>query len=107
SRVTARIDDPQVEITLTTVLAYGSFLLAEHFHLSGVIATVGAGLMIGNFGAPVGMSSRTKIALWTFWEYVGFVINSLVFLLVGIEVHILDLADYWQPIVLAIGAMLA
>lgn len=106
SRVTERIDDPQVEITLTSILAYGSFLLAEHFHLSGVIATVGAGLMIGNFGAKVGMSSRTKVALWSFWEYVGFVINSLIFLLIGIEVHILDLLAYWQPILLAILAVL-
>jgi len=106
SRITAEIDDPQVEITLTTILAYGSFLIAEHFHLSGVIATVGAGLMIGNFGAQVGMSSRTKIALWSFWEYVGFVINSLIFLLIGIEVHVLDLAEFWQPILLAIVAAL-
>lgn len=106
SRVTERIDDPQVEITLTTILAYGSFLLAEHFHLSGVIATVGAGLMIGNFGAKVGMSSRTRVALWSFWEYVGFVINSLIFLLIGIEVHIVDLLEYWQPILLAILAVL-
>ncbi len=102
SRVTERIDDPQVEITLTTILAYGSFLLAEHFHLSGVIATVAAGLMIGNFGAEIGMSSRTRVALWSFWEYVGFVINSLIFLLIGIEVHILDLLAYWQPILAAI-----
>ena len=107
SRVTERIDDPQVEITLTTILAYGSFLLAEHFHLSGVIATVAAGLMIGNFGAEVGMSSRTRVALWSFWEYVGFVINSLIFLLIGIEVHVLNLADYWGPIALAIVAVIA
>ena len=107
SMVTARIDDPQVEITLTTILAYGSFLLAEHFHVSGVIATVGAGLMIGNFGAEQGMSSRTRVALWSFWEYVGFVINSLIFLLIGIEVHILDLISYWQPILFAIFAVLA
>lgn len=106
SRVTQRVDDPQVEITLTTILAYGSFLMAEHFHLSGVIAVVAAGLMIGNFGAEVGMSSRTKVAVWSFWEYVGFVINSLVFLLIGIEVHVLNLVEYWQPIVLAILAVL-
>lgn len=106
SRITERIDDPQVEITLTGTLAYGSFLLAEHFHLSGVIATVAAGLMIGNFGARIGMSSRTRVALWSFWEYVGFVINSLIFLLIGIEVHVLDLLAYWQPILLAIGAVL-
>ena len=106
SQLTARLDDPRIEITLTTILAYGSFLVAEHFHVSGVIATVGAGLMIGNYGAPSGMSSRTKVALWSFWEYVGFVINSLIFLLIGIEVHLADLAEHAGAIGIAIGAVL-
>ena len=74
--------------------------------MSGVIATVGAGLMIGNYGAPAGMSSRTKVALWSFWEYVGFVINSLVFLLIGIEVHLADLVEHAGAIGIAIGAVL-
>ncbi len=106
SKVTAQVDNPQVEITLTTILAYGSFLVAEQLHVSGVIATVGAGLMIGNLGAPSGMSSRTRVALWSFWEYLGFVINSLIFLLIGIEVHIADLLDSWFPIMIAIVAVL-
>ena len=106
SKITERVDNPQIEITLTTVLAYGSFLIAEHLHVSGVIATVGAGLMIGNFGAAVGMSSRTRVALWSFWEYLGFVVNSLVFLLIGIEVHISDMLSSWSAIGLAVGAVL-
>ena len=106
SKITERVDNPQIEITLTTVLAYGSFLIAEHLQVSGVIATVGAGLMIGNFGAEVGMSSRTRVALWSFWEYLGFVVNSLVFLLIGIEVHISDLLSSWPAIALAVGAVL-
>ena len=106
SRATERIDDPRVEITLTTILAYGSFLLAEQLHVSGVIATVGAAVMIGNFGAEKGMSSRTRVALWSFWEYWAFVINSLVFLMIGIEVHVFDLLGHWQAIALAIGVVL-
>ena len=106
SKLTAQVDNPQVEITLTTILAYGSFLVAEQLHVSGVIATVGAGLMIGNLGAPSGMSSRTRVALWSFWEYLGFVINSLIFLLIGIEVHIADLLDSWAAILIALGAVL-
>src|SRR5262249_29952191 len=51
SKLTKRIDDAQVEITFTTILAYGSFLLARHLHLSGVIATVVAGLVVGNVAA--------------------------------------------------------
>ena len=106
SLATERIDDPRVEIMLTTILAYGSFLLAEQLHVSGVIATVGAAVMIGNFGAETAMSSRTRVALWSFWEYWAFVINSLVFLMIGIEVHVFDLIGHWQAIALAIGVVL-
>ncbi len=51
SRITGTVDDPEIEITLTTILAYGSYLLAHHLHLSGVIATAAAGLVLGNFGS--------------------------------------------------------
>jgi Na+:H+ antiporter len=105
-KATERVDDPQIEITLTTILAYSSYLVAEHLGVSGVIATVSAGLMTGNFGLEVGMSARTRVALRSFWEYVSFVINSLVFLLIGIEVHISSLAASWRAILLAIGAVL-
>jgi CPA1 family monovalent cation:H+ antiporter len=106
SKATEQVDDPQIEITLTTILAYSSYLLAEHLNVSGVIAAVTAGLMVGNFGVEVGMSARTRVALRSFWEYISFVINSLVFLLIGIEVHILDLANAWYAILLAIGTVL-
>jgi len=105
SKATERIDDPQIEITLTTVLAYGSYLVAQALHLSGVIATVSAGLMIGNLGARVGMSARTRIALWSFWEYFSFVINSLVFLLIGLQVRIGTLLHAWHATLLAIGTV--
>ena len=73
SKITQTIDDPQIEITLTTIVAYGSYLLANHLHLSGVIATASAGLMVGNFGAKKGMSAQTRTALESFWEYIAFV----------------------------------
>ena len=104
SKITQTIDDPQVEITLTTIVAYGSYLLANHLHLSGVIATASAGLMVGNFGAKKGMGTRT--ALESFWEYIAFVMNSLVFLLIGLEVHINALAHSWRPILFAIAAVM-
>lgn len=105
-KATERVDDPQIEITLTTILAYGSYLIAEQLHVSGVIATVTAGLMTGNFGLEVGMSARTRVALRSFWEYAAFVVNSLVFLLIGIEVHVSQLGESWRGIVLAIGTVL-
>jgi monovalent cation:H+ antiporter, CPA1 family len=106
SKITQTIDDPQIEITLTTIAAYGSYLLANHLHLSGVIATASAGLMVGNFGAKKGMSARTRTVLESFWEYIAFVMNSLVFLLIGLEVHIDALAHAWRPVLLAIAAVL-
>ena len=106
SKVTQAIDDPQIEITLTTIVAYGSYLLANHLHLSGVIATASAGLIVGNFGAKKGMSATTKVALESFWEYLAFVMNSLVFLLIGLEVHLDALAHAWRPVLFAIAAVL-
>ena len=105
SKLTQKIDEPQIEITLTTVLAYSSYLIAQSLHLSGVIATVTAGLMVGNLGAKVGMSARTRLALWSFWEYFSFVINSLVFLLIGLQVRIGTLVHAWRATVLAIGTV--
>jgi Na+:H+ antiporter len=105
SKITQSIDDPQIEITLTTIVAYGSYLLANHLHLSGVIATASAGLMVGNFGAR-GMSPQTCAALESFWEYISFVMNSLVFLLIGLEVHISALAHAWRSVPFAIAAVL-
>jgi CPA1 family monovalent cation:H+ antiporter len=106
SKVTERLDEPHIEITLTTVLAYGAYLAAESLHVSGVIATVAGGLMMGNVGAKYGMSPRTRIALWSFWEYASFVINSIVFLLIGLEVRLEDLWAGWRPIAFAVGAIL-
>ncbi len=105
SRITGKVDDPQIEITLTTILAYGSYLLAFQLHFSGVIATASAGLMLGNFGAKRGMSTRTRTAMQSFWEYISFVMNSLVFLLIGLEIHVGELLQNWASVLLAIGAV--
>lgn len=106
ARASKRIDDPQVEITLTTILAYSSYLVAHRLQVSGVIATVVAGLVMGNVGKE-GMSVRTRLALWSFWEYTSFVINSLLFLLIGLEVDVADLLHDWRGVAFAVGAVLA
>jgi CPA1 family monovalent cation:H+ antiporter len=105
SSLTRGVDDPQVEITLTTILAYGAYLTAEALHMSGVIATVAGGLMIGNVGARFGMSPRTRIALWSFWGYVSFVINSIVFLLIGLQVRVSDMLVGWRSVLVALSAV--
>ncbi len=105
SKITARIDDPQIEITLTTLVAYGSYLLAYHLHLSGIIATASAGLVVGNIGKP-GMSPQTKTALQAFWEYLAFVMNSVIFLLIGLEVHVASLIRSYDLVLFAVAAVL-
>jgi len=106
SFITMQIDDPQIEITLTTILAYGSYMLANQLHVSGVLATVVAGITVGNVGAKLGMSVRTRIALWAFWEYFAFVLNSILFLLIGIEVRVGQLFRRWPVILLAVATVL-
>ncbi len=106
SRITQKIDEPRIEITLTTILAYSAYLAAQSAHLSGVIATVAAGLMTGNVSVKSGMSPRTQLAVWSFWDYSSFVINSIVFLLIGLQVRIEDLVHYWAATLLAVGAVL-
>jgi Na+:H+ antiporter len=106
ARVLARVDDYLIETTLTTVLAFGSYLAAEQLHVSGVLAVVAAGLVCGNLG-PRGMSPTTRIVLYSFWEYVAFLANSLVFLLIGLEVDLPQLAAAWSAVLWAIAAVLA
>ncbi len=105
AQLIARIDDYLIETTLTTVLAFGSYLIAERLHFSGVLAVVAAGLINGNIG-PQGMSPTTRIILFNFWEYMAFLANSFVFLLIGLQVNIPTLAANWQPVLCAILAVL-
>jgi CPA1 family monovalent cation:H+ antiporter len=86
-----RTCDHQVETTLTAVTAYGAFLLAEHFHFSGVLATVAAGLMLGNLSilketGSNKLSSDARLFVVEFWSFAAFIANSLVFLLIGLAV---------------------
>ena len=94
-----RTEDHLVEITLTTVAAYGSFLLGEHFHLSGVLATLTAGLMMGNLTS---ISDRGREAAQDFWDYAAFVSNSLVFLLIGLREARQDFKAAWLAALVAI-----
>ena len=81
SRVRIAIDDPAIEITLTTIAAYGSFVAAEQVHCSGVVATVVAGVVCGNAGRHHSMTATTREAVDSFWEWLAFALNSAVFLL--------------------------
>ncbi len=81
--IAGRTTDHLVEITLTTLAAFGSFLLAEHFHMSGVLAALTAGLIVGNVGWMGSISDSGRPAVLSFWEYIAFLANSVIFILIG------------------------
>ena len=86
-RITRHIDDPMIEITLTTIAAYGSFVVAEDLGLSGVIATVVAGMVFGTIARESAFSIDTRTTADVFWRYLAFALNSIVFLLIGFAVR--------------------
>ena len=95
-------EDPLVEIVFTTFAAYGSFILAEQFHFSGVLACLTAGLVVGNIGPLGAISPRGREAISAYWEYVGFVANSLIFMDIGIYLSRQDFAGSLVPAMSAI-----
>jgi CPA1 family monovalent cation:H+ antiporter len=101
-------DEHLVELTFTAVAAFGAFLLAEHFHCSGVLAVLVAGLMIGNLGKIGSISDENRDAVAAFWEFAAFVANSIVFLLIGVSGHALGplLLRHLDLITLAVLASL-
>ena len=101
-KIAGRTTDHLVEITFTVVGAYGSFLLAEHLHFSGVLATLTAGIMLGNLGVLGAISPKGREAVEAFWEYVAFVANSLIFLLIGIHEAQQNFPHIWMAALLAI-----
>ncbi len=101
----SHIDDPLVETTVTTCLAFGAYLLAERFQTSGVLAVVVAGLIVGHT-AERSMSPTTRIAVSGFWSTLSFVANSLVFLLIGLTINITQLTGQLGLIALAVVAVL-
>jgi CPA1 family monovalent cation:H+ antiporter len=106
SRILPNVGDHLIEISLSVVLAYGTYLAADALHGSGVIATAVAGIVLGNYGRRVGLSKRTEEALDTVWEFVAFLATAFVFLVVGFAITVRSLADVAVPIAWAITATL-
>ncbi len=105
--LTSKVDDHLIEITLSTIAAFGSFLIAHKLHASGVIACLVAGMLGGNFGAKYGMSASTRVAVISFWEYITFVANSIIFLLIGLDIDPVRLLRDWPAVLFTWVAMLA
>jgi CPA1 family monovalent cation:H+ antiporter len=92
-RLIATVDDHLIELTLSLAAAYGTYLVADRIHHSGIIATVVAGLVIGNYGRAIGMSARTQEALDTVWGFFAFLVTAIGFLLIGLSISLGQLAD--------------
>lgn len=96
-----RVDNYQVEILLTLALVTGGYASASALHVSGPIAVVVAGLMIGNHGRMLAMSDRTREHLDTFWELVDEILNAVLFVLIGLEVLVIS----FDPEILTAGML--
>jgi CPA1 family monovalent cation:H+ antiporter len=107
SRILPNVGDHLIEISLSVVLAYGTYLAADAIHQSGVIATSVAGIVLGNYGRRLGLSQRTEEALDTVWEFVAFLATAFVFLVVGFAISLRSLADVAVPIAWAVAAVFA
>lgn len=106
SLLTRQVDDHLIEVTLTALVAYGSFLIAEQLHASGVLSTVAAGVVMGSYGREYGMSVSSRVAVDDFWEYLAFFANSFVFLLVGLQLDPLELLRNAPTVAVAFLAVL-
>ena len=106
--IAGRTDDHLIEVALTTVAAYGSFLLAERFGGSGILATLTAGMLLGNLAPRWGFFSEAgDRAVRSTWEFIAFLANSLVFLLIGLAEGHADFGGLWWTAGAAVIAVIA
>ncbi len=106
ARIIGLVDDHLIELTISVVLAYGSYMLADVFHLSGVIATVTAAIVLGNVGPGRALTAAGSDAIDTVWEFFAYLLTAVVFLLVGLAIPPVRLLDAIGPIAWAIVAIL-
>ncbi|HEY9667611.1 MAG TPA: sodium:proton antiporter, partial [Coleofasciculaceae cyanobacterium] len=100
----SQADDPLGSILLTVAIALGAFQAGQFLHVSGVVAVVVAGLIVGNFEHSQVTSASTQVTLFSFWEYAGFGVNTFIFLLIGLEININTL---WQTLLAVFLAFIA
>jgi len=107
-RLLKTIKDPLLGVALTIVLAFGSPFIAESLHCSGIIAVVIAGLVLGA-GKLSYMSSKSKEAVTTFWKIIDIIVNSIIFLIIGLQLQAIginNLLEYKGLILIGIMAAL-
>ena len=108
-RMLASIDNYQVEILLTLALVLGGYAIASALHISGPIAVVVAGLLIGNKGRQFAMSEKTRLHLDNFWELIDEILNAILFVLIGLEVLLLsfEIQYLWAGLIMIPVTLLA
>ena len=107
SRILRLSDDHLVELTISVVLAYGAYLVADAFGGSGIIATTAAGVTLGGYGRRNGLSLRAAESIDLVWEFIAFLLTALIFLLIGLAIDLQVLLSDLVPIAWAILAILA
>ena len=103
--VMKRLDDHLLETIITLALAFGSYVLAEFFHVSGILAVVGAGIVVGEIGLAA-TSPTPRLSLEGFWEMLSFIVTAFVFLLIGLRIDIAQLSGHIPAILVAVAAIL-
>jgi CPA1 family monovalent cation:H+ antiporter len=104
--IAGRSDDHLVETTIMMLAAYGSFLLAEKLGVSGVLATLAAGMLVGNWRSGRQLTDRGREAMVRFWDFAAFLANSVIFLLIGSREATQPIASYLLPAAIGIALVL-
>ena len=107
ARVAALTTDHLIELTLTLLAAYGTYVLADLLHQSGIISVVVAGIVIGTYGWRTSFSDRAREAIDTVWEFLAFVLTAIAFLLIGLAIPLEALGNAALPIAWGVVAVLA
>jgi CPA1 family monovalent cation:H+ antiporter len=102
SLLVSRFDDHLLETAITFCVAYGSYLLATELRTSGLLAVVCAALTLSSYGRRVGMSRQTSEAVDLIWEFVGFIANCFLFLLLGAQIGAVNPIPAISPIIWAV-----
>ena len=106
ARLLRHFDDHLIEMTITFSAAYGIYLLGDLLHTSGLLAVVVAGLILGSFGRQRGMSQRSRAVVDEVWEFIGYIANSLLFLLLGMQIGSSHIGPTLAPLLWAIAGVI-
>lgn len=102
----AKSESKGVQLTLSLILAHATFIFADGIlHVSGILTTMAAGLVVGNFGIRK-LSSETRELFSETWEFMGFVANSLIFLLLGMKFAQVDFISHWKLVLISAGVVI-